>query len=33
MARFFFLNARPQLTIEQLLHEHLTALRARGYSQ
>jgi integrase/recombinase XerD len=32
MARFFFLNRRPQLTLEQLLHEHLTALRARGYS-
>lgn len=33
MARFFFLKRRAQVTIEQLLHEHLTALRARGYSQ
>lgn len=32
MARFFFLNSQTQLTLEQLMHEHLAVLSARGCS-
>src|SRR5689334_12702313 len=32
MARFFSFRPQSRLTLEQLLREHLSVLRARGYS-